>query len=107
MKHHPSVQPIIDSYADGKISFDQLVAELVAFPHWRKPIPEKDSYGGYPEHDFGQSGTFEEVEAAQILGQITEEQEEVIAQALDAEMVRQYGPEILEPKHVEYPASPT
>lgn len=104
---HPSVQPIIDSYADGKISFDQLVAELVAFPHWRKPVPEKDTYGGYPEHDFGQPGTYEEVEAALILGQITEAEEKAIRAALDAELVRKYGSEVLRPKHVEYPPTPS
>lgn len=97
----PAVGPIIDRFSAGQLSFNELVTELVAFP-WRKPTPEVDSFGDYPEHEYGQAGTYEEVEAAVILGQLTRDQEEFIASALDAELVRKYGPEILEPKTVSY-----
>lgn len=97
----PAVGPIIDRFTAGQLSFNELVTELVAFP-WRKPTPEVDTFGDQPEHEYGQPGTYEEVEAAVILGQLTREQEEFIRAAMDAELVRKHGPEILQPKRVSY-----
>lgn len=92
-----SCNPIIQSYKRGEIAFDDLVRQLVEFD-WTKPTPEQESYGDYPEHYFGQVGTFEEIEAARILGDLTQKEFDVIRSALNAELVRKYGPEILQPK---------
>ena len=77
-----SATGILKSYADGEIKFDELVAQLVAFP-WKPVTPSEDVWGVLDDWEaLGQPGTVEEIAVAQADGWITSKERLAINKAL-------------------------
>jgi len=81
----PTVKDLLDQYETGEITFDQLVSGIVQVGHFEQ-ISTGDWSERYDRAEIGpDDNSFAQVETAEFLGVLTEEQVEAIAKALEQE----------------------